>query len=28
MASSKNNEKTIPISGGCVGEGLFYIICL
>ena len=28
MASSKNNANTVPISGGSVGEGIFYIISL
>ncbi len=28
MASSKNNANTDPISGGSVGEGIFYIISL
>ena len=26
MASSKNNENTVPIQGGSLGERIFYII--
>jgi hypothetical protein len=28
MASSKNNENTLPLLGGSLGERIFYIITL